>query len=93
MGSVPVRKRNKWLGDHETGAFLGKFFSRSGDGVAKPESGKPNLRLPGRSKRCAGETGELLLCGAGGGAADLLTVDKEKFASIVLLEGKEIPVR
>ena len=93
MGAVPLGDRGERLGDEKAGAFLREFPGDGGDGVAESETGEPDLRLARGAERRAGEPGELLLGGAGGGAADLLAVDEEGFAAIVLLEREDVPVR
>ena len=92
VGAVPVGNGGEWLGDDEVGAFLREFLRHGGEGVAKSETGEPDLRLAGRAERRAGEAGEFLLRGSGGGAADLLAVDEQGFAAVVLLKGKDVAV-
>lgn len=92
VGTMPVRDGGQWLCDDEIGALLRKFFGNGGDGVAQAKAGEPDLRLAGGAEGCAGEAGELFFSSAGGWAADLLAVDEQGFAPVMLLEGKDVSI-
>ena len=93
MLAMPFGQGGERLGDDEGGAFLFQFGGGGGEGVAEAEADEPELRLAGGTERGAGEAGEFLLGGAGGGAADLLAVDEQGFAAVVFLEGERAAVR
>jgi len=60
--------------------------------VAEAEAGKPDLRLARRPEGGAREAGEFFLGGAGGGSADLLAVNEEGFAAIMLLKREDVTI-
>ena len=92
LGSVPVSDVCGWLGDDEAGSLLWQFLGYRSDGVAKPESGKPDQRLASGAEWGAGEPSQLFLRRTGGRTANLLTVDQQGFPAIVLLEREDITV-
>lgn len=89
---VPVRDGGDGFGDDEGSAFLAEFGDEGREGVAETEAGDPDFRLADGAEGGAGEAGEFFLGGAGGGAADLLSVDDEGFAAVVFFEDQRASV-
>jgi hypothetical protein len=89
---VPLGHGCHWLGDNELGALLRQFFCDSGEGVTEPKAHEEDFWLAGRPEGCAGEAGEFFFSSAGGRAANLLTVDDERFPRVVFLQGENIPI-
>ena len=92
MLAMPIGQGGERLGDDEGGAFLFQLGGGGGERVAEAEADEPEFRLAGGPERGAGEAGEFLFGGAGGGAADLLAMDEQGFAAIMLLKGERAAV-
>ena len=90
---MPRGQGGERLGDDEGGAFLFQLGGGGGQGVAESDAHEPQLGLACRTEGRAGEPGEFLLGGTGGGSADLLAVDDEGFAAVVFLEAQRAAVR
>ena len=86
MLAMPLGQCGERLGDDEGAAFLFQLGGGGGERVAEAEADEEEFRLAGGAERGAGEAGEFLLGGAGGGAADLLAVDEQGLSAVVLLK-------
>ena len=93
MFAVPICEDIQRLSDDEGGALLTELSRGGGQRVAQTQPGKPKLRLAGWPEWCAGQPGELFLRGACGRAADLLAVNQQEFAGVVLLQDEGASIR
>jgi len=92
MLAMPFRQGGERFRDNEGAALLFQLRRCGGDRMAEAEADKKQVGLAGGSEWRAGEAGEFLLGGAGGGAADLLTMDEQRLAAIVFLKGERAAV-
>jgi hypothetical protein len=88
VGSVPNDDVGEWFGDDESAPALFEFGAYGSERVAQAEPGEPELRLTGWAKGGAGEAGQFLFGGFGGGAADLLATADERDASVVFFQNE-----
>ena len=90
--AVPVGDVSEGFGNEEVRALLGKLLGDSGDHVTQPETGKPDLRLARRAERRTGQAGQFFFCRLGRWTTDLLAMDQQRFAAIMLLQGENVAV-
>ena len=91
--AVPLEQIAAVVCDGIDGALLRELCDDGFQHVAEADADEPNARLASWAKRCGGELCKLFLCGSGGRPADLLAVDDEIVAAVVLLEGEGAAIR